>query len=122
MQLGKEKEALLARQFSLDKIKDDSATMLFYTGFPNYEALMSFHNYIELKVRKIQYWKREKLLNESRLIRWIRIKVKQAFKDTHLPSRVCSCLIVIEGRIVCTRSLTDLELARVLFCVFALHG
>ena len=43
MQLGKEKEALLARQFSLDKIKDDSATMLFYTGFPNYEALMSFH-------------------------------------------------------------------------------
>ena len=40
--------------------------MLFYTGFPNYEALMSFHNYIELKVRKIQYWKGEKLLNESR--------------------------------------------------------
>lgn len=33
MQLGKEKEALFARQFSLDKIKDDSATMLFYTGF-----------------------------------------------------------------------------------------
>ena len=35
MQLGKEKEALLSRQFSLDKIKDDSATLLFYTeDFP----------------------------------------------------------------------------------------
>ena len=38
MQLGKEKEALLACRFSLDKIKDDNATILFYTGFPNYEA------------------------------------------------------------------------------------
>ena len=27
---------------------------------------MSFYNYIELKVRKIQYWKGEKLLKESR--------------------------------------------------------
>ena len=35
MQLGKEKEALLSHQFSLDKIKDDSATLLFYMeAFP----------------------------------------------------------------------------------------
>ena len=31
----KEKEVLLGRQFSLDKIKDDNAAVLFYTGFPN---------------------------------------------------------------------------------------
>ena len=37
----------------------------FYTGFPNYEALMSFYNYIEPKVSKMQYWKGEKLLKES---------------------------------------------------------
>ena len=85
MQLGKEKEALLARQFSLDKIKDDSATMLFYTGFPNYEALMSFHNYIELKVRKIQYWKGEKLLNESRPYQMDKNKSKAGFQG-HSPT------------------------------------
>ena len=39
MQLGKEKEALLSRQFPLDKIKDDSATMLFYTDYKNYSGL-----------------------------------------------------------------------------------
>lgn len=29
---------LLARQFSPDKIKDDNAAIMFYTGFPNYET------------------------------------------------------------------------------------
>ena len=65
LQLEKEKEALLAHQFSLDKIKDDNAATLFFTGFPNYEALMNFYNYIEPKVSKMQYWKGEKLLKES---------------------------------------------------------
>ncbi|CAH3040112.1 unnamed protein product, partial [Pocillopora meandrina] len=64
LQLEKEKEALLARQFSLNKIKGNNAAMLFYTGFPNYKALMSFYNYIEPKVSKMQYWKGEKLLKE----------------------------------------------------------
>ena len=43
----KEKEVLSGRQFSLDKIKDDNADFSFYTGFPSYEALISFLNYIE---------------------------------------------------------------------------
>lgn len=64
-QVEREKEALLERQFSLDKIKDDNAAILFYTGFPNYEALMSFFHYIEPKLNKMQYWKGEKLLKES---------------------------------------------------------
>ena len=61
----KEKEVLLGRQFSLDKIKDDNAALLFYTGFPNYEALISFYNYIEPKLSKMQYWKGENLVKES---------------------------------------------------------
>ena len=61
----KEKEVLLGRQFSLDKIKDDNAAVLFYTGFPNYEALISFYNYIEPKLSKMQYWKGENLVKES---------------------------------------------------------
>ena len=61
----KEKEVLLGRQFSLDKIKDDDAAILFYTGFPCYEALISFYNYIEPKLSKMQYWKGENLVKES---------------------------------------------------------
>ena len=76
LQLEKEKEALLARQFFLDKIKDDNAAMLFYTGFPNYEALMSFYNYIEPKVSKMQYWKGEKLLKESQPYQMDKNKIK----------------------------------------------
>ena len=38
----KENALLLERQFSIDKIKDDNAAVLFYTGFPSYEALISF--------------------------------------------------------------------------------
>lgn len=37
-----EKVAILDRQFSVEKMKDDDAAILFYTGFPDYEALVSF--------------------------------------------------------------------------------
>ena len=37
-----ERKVLLGHQFFLDKIKDDSAAALFYTGFPSYEVLISF--------------------------------------------------------------------------------
>ena len=40
--LEKENTVLLERQFSLDKIKDNNVAILFYTGFPNYETLMTF--------------------------------------------------------------------------------
>ena len=76
LQLEKENEALLARQFSLNKIKGDSAAMLFYTGFPNYEALMSFYNYIEPKVSKMQCWKGEELLKESQHYQMDKNKIK----------------------------------------------
>ena len=56
---------LLAHQFSIDKIKDDNAAVSFYTGFPSYEALISFYTYIELKLSKMQYWKGENLVKES---------------------------------------------------------
>jgi len=42
------KENVVLLEFSLDKIKDDSAAVLFYTGFPSYETLISFYNYIKL--------------------------------------------------------------------------
>ena len=60
-----QRDILLARQFSMDKIKDDDAAVLFYTGFPNYGALISFYNFIEPKLAKMQYWKGEKLLKEN---------------------------------------------------------
>ena len=63
--LEKENAVLLERQFSLDKIKDDNAAILFYTGFPTYEALMSFYHYVEPKLKKMQYWKGEKRLKEN---------------------------------------------------------
>lgn len=65
IEVEKEREILLARQFSLDKIKDDDSAVLFYTGFPNYAALIGFYNFIESKLKKMQYWKGEKLFKES---------------------------------------------------------
>ena len=61
----KETAVLLKHQFSIDKIKDDNAAVLFYTGFPSYEALISFYKYIEPKLSKMQYWKGENLVKES---------------------------------------------------------
>ena len=65
IEVEKERDILLARQFSMDKIKDDDSAVLFYTGFPNYGALISFYNFVEPKLIKIQYWKGEKMLKES---------------------------------------------------------
>ena len=53
-QLEKENAVLLECQFSLDKIKDDNAAILFYTGFPNYETLMSFYHYVEPKLQTLR--------------------------------------------------------------------
>ena len=36
IEVEKERDILLARQFSMDKIKDDDSAFLFYTGLPNY--------------------------------------------------------------------------------------
>ena len=64
-QLEKENALPLERQFSLNKIKDDNAAIMFYTGFPNYETLMSFYHYVEQKLQKLQYWKGEKHLKAN---------------------------------------------------------
>ena len=61
----KENAVLLERQFSIDKIEDGNAAVLFYTGFPSYEALISFYKYIEPKLSKMQYWKGENLVKGS---------------------------------------------------------
>ena len=61
----KENMYLLERQFSLEKIKNDNAAIIFYTGFPNYEALMSLFHYIEPKLSQMQYWKGETIVKES---------------------------------------------------------
>ncbi|CAH3191994.1 unnamed protein product, partial [Porites evermanni] len=54
-------ELLLSRQFSLEKIMDDNSAIFFYTGFPSYEAPISFFKYIEPKLEKMKYWKGERL-------------------------------------------------------------
>lgn len=44
------------RQFSLTNYKEDNSAVQFYTGFPNYEAFAAFHDYLEPKLSKLQYW------------------------------------------------------------------
>ena len=48
-QLEKENTVLFECQFSLGKIKDDNAAILFYTAFSTHESLMSFYHYVEPK-------------------------------------------------------------------------
>ena len=64
---AEENAILVRRQFSLNKIKHDNSAILFYTGFPSYEALIGFFNYIRPKIPKMQYWKGENSLKESQL-------------------------------------------------------
>lgn len=63
--LKNDNELLLGGQFSLDKTKDDDSAILFYTGFPSYQALISFFKFIEPKLEKMQYWKGEHFVKES---------------------------------------------------------
>ena len=44
---------------------DHFTAILFYTGFPSYEALIGFFNYIRPKIPKMQYWKGKNSLKES---------------------------------------------------------
>lgn len=53
-QLQKEIDEYKQRQFTLEKFKDDNSAIQFYTGFPNYKALVAFHNYLQPKVAKLQ--------------------------------------------------------------------
>ena len=56
-QLQKEIDGYKQREFALEKFnKDDNSAIRFYTGFPNYKALPTFHNYLKPKVAKLQYW------------------------------------------------------------------
>ncbi|XP_068719429.1 uncharacterized protein [Montipora capricornis] len=55
-QLQKEIDEYKQREFTLEKLKNDNSAIKFYTGFPNYTALLAFHNYLKPKVAKLQYW------------------------------------------------------------------
>ena len=58
-QLGQMKKKLdqyKEQEFTLEKIKDDDSAIQFYTGFPNYKSLLAFHEYLEPKIAKLQYW------------------------------------------------------------------
>ena len=43
-------EILLRRQLSIEKVKHDNSAIMFYTGFPSYEVLISFF-FITLTLR-----------------------------------------------------------------------
>ena len=64
-QLQKEIHEYKQREFSLEKFKDENSAIQFYTGFPNYKALLAFHNYLKPKVAKLQYWG-QKIVPDSR--------------------------------------------------------
>lgn len=55
-QLQKEIEHYKERAFRLKRFKEDNAAIQFYTGFPHYQALVAFHDYIKPKVGRLQYW------------------------------------------------------------------
>ncbi|XP_031553671.1 uncharacterized protein LOC116290709 [Actinia tenebrosa] len=54
--LKKQLEEYERKKFSIEKFKDDDSAILFYTGFPNYNALVAVYEYLEPKVGKLQYW------------------------------------------------------------------
>lgn len=45
------------KKFSLEKFKDDDCAVQFYTGFPNYKALIAVWEHLEPKTPKLQYWR-----------------------------------------------------------------
>lgn len=55
--LTKQLEEYEKKKFTLKKFKDDDSAIQFYTGFPNYKALMAVYEYLEPKVGKLQYWR-----------------------------------------------------------------
>ena len=68
-QLQKEIDGYKQRQFTLEKFKDDNSAIQFYTGFPSYKALVAFHNYLEPKVAKLQYWGQKMYLTPDHIRR-----------------------------------------------------
>ena len=56
--LQKELDFYKKREFKLDNLKDDNSAIQFYTGFPSYKTLVTFYEYFEPKLSKLQYWNR----------------------------------------------------------------
>jgi hypothetical protein len=54
--LQKQIHSYKEREFRLEKFKEENSAVQFYTGFPNYNVLQSFFEYLEPKVEKLQYW------------------------------------------------------------------
>ena len=64
-ELKVEVETLRSSRFSLEKIKDDDKAVKFYTGFPNYKALVATFQYFEPKLQHIHYWRGPKFVKAS---------------------------------------------------------
>lgn len=54
--LEKQLDDYKRKKFTLVNFKDDDSAIQFYTGFPNYNALLAVYEYLEPKVCKLQYW------------------------------------------------------------------
>ena len=83
-QLEKENALPLERQFSLNKIKDDNAAIMFYTGFPNYETneLLSL---CRTKTSKTTILERRKAPEGKSALSRKRQKQTWSFKETFIP-------------------------------------
>ena len=64
-ELNVEVETLRSSRFSLEKIKDNDKAVKFYTGFPNYKALVATFQYFEPKLQHIHYWRGPKFVKTS---------------------------------------------------------
>ena len=54
-----------AREFTYDKIKDDSSAVKFYTGFPNSASFEAVLRYFEPKIKNMHYWTGSKTLDKD---------------------------------------------------------
>lgn len=55
-----------SKQFSVDKIKDDSKAMLFYTGFMSYSVFECVLKYLETKADRLQYWRGKSEVSDTK--------------------------------------------------------
>ena len=56
-----------SNKFTIDKIKDDNAAVMFYTGFQSYEVFESVCKYLEGKAERLQYWRGKCESNDSKI-------------------------------------------------------
>jgi len=64
--LKKQVDEYEKKRFCLEKFANDDKAIQFYTGFPNFRSLVAVYEYLEPKVPKLQYWRGERAVSNSK--------------------------------------------------------